>query len=439
VFAFLAVALVASPAVAENWPLVPLDSVHPLGNNWGNYQNYGGGPYFHNGIDVITPDVQGRRVHAVRHGWVKAWGTTNQELHYRLAICDTSSDFTDRAEGWLYAHIDSARWHRNLGDEIQEGDSIGYLVTWPIDATFDHCHFARISDTGATWMRFPNATWWFVQNPLTIIQPNTDLLAPVIENARSGQKFAFCRDNTNNSYLRYDGLVGDVDIIAKVYDKTGYTTGQDTWDKLAPYQIDYSIKRHDGLVVVPWTIGVQFSNTLDGSLVNVVYKRDNTCRSRGDYGRREYFYIITNTDGDSVIESTDIDGTWATGLVGDTTYWVYVRASDVVGNTTLDSMLVTTLNGVAVEEPPFAVLSRPLRAMQTVSHGGLVSFGLAGSGAVRLLVYNAAGRVVANLADGSLGPGEHRFSFVPPGSGVYVAKLTLDGKDTHSAKLVVFR
>ncbi len=36
-FSLLAVVL-ASPALATNWPLVPLDSVHPLGNNWGNYQ-----------------------------------------------------------------------------------------------------------------------------------------------------------------------------------------------------------------------------------------------------------------------------------------------------------------------------------------------------------------------------------------------------------------
>ena len=439
VFVFLAAVLAASPALATNWPLVPLDSVHPLGNNWGNYQDYGGGPYFHNGIDVITPDVHGRRVTAVRHGWVKGWGTIDQELHYRLAICDTSSEFTGRAEGWLYAHIDPYRWHRALGDEVQEGDSIGYLVTWPTDATFDHCHFARISDTGATWMRFPDVTWWFVQNPLTIIRPNTDRLAPVIENARTSQKFAFCRNNTNNSYLSYDSLVGEVDIIARVYDKTGYSTGQDTWDKLAPYQIDYSIKRHDGLVVVPWTIAVQFSNTLDGSLVNVVYKADNVCRSRGDYERRAYYYIITNTDGDSIIESTDVNGEWNTGLVGDTTYWVYVRASDVFGNTTLDSMQVRTVNGVAVAEPPFAVLSKPLRASQTVGRGGLISFGLAGSGSVRLRVYDAAGRDVANLADGRLGAGEHRFSFTPPAPGVYVTKLTLDGKDTYSAKLVVLR
>ena len=33
-------------------------------------------------------------------------------------------------------------------------------------------------------MRFPNVTWWFIQNPLTIIRPNTDLVAPVIECAK---------------------------------------------------------------------------------------------------------------------------------------------------------------------------------------------------------------------------------------------------------------
>ena len=440
VFAFLAAVLVTSPALATDWPLVLLDSVHPLGNNWGNYQDYSGGqsPYFHNGIDVITPDVHGRRVTAVRHGWVKAWGTIQAEYHYRLAICDTNSDFTGRAEGWLYAHIDSERWHRNLGDEVQEGDSIGYLVQWPMDATFDHCHFARISDTGATWMRFPDVTWWFIQNPLTLIQPNTDRLAPVIENARTNQKFAFCRNNSN-TYLRYDSLVGDVDIVAKVYDKTGATTGNETWDKLAPYEIDYSIKRHDGLVVVPWTIGVQFSNTLDGALVNVVYKADNTCRSQGDYDYREYYFIVTNTDGDSIIESTDTSGEWNTGLVGDTTYWVYVRASDVCGNTTLDSMMVRTHNNVAVMEPPFAVLSRPFHATQTVGRGGLVGFGLAGTGTVRLQVYDPAGRVVAKLAEGRLGPGEHRFSFALPAPGIYIAKLTLNGKDTYSTKLAALR
>ncbi len=368
---------------------------------------------------------------------MKGWGTIYAEYHFRLAICDTNSDFTGRAEGWLYAHIDSTRWHLGLGDEVQEGDSIGYLVPW--GGGFDHIHFARISDTGATWMRFPDATWWFVQNPLTIIRPNTDLLAPVIENARTNQKFAFCRNNTNNNYLSYDSLVDDVDIIAKVYDKTGYTTGQDTWDKLAPYEIDYSIKRHDGLVVVPWTIAVQFSNRLDGSLVNVVYKADNTCRSRGDYERREYYYIVTNTDGDSIIESTDTTGEWNTGLVGDTTYWVYVRASDVYGNTTVDSMLVTTRNGVGVEDLPPLALSRPLRVSPNPGPSPVrVSFGIGRETEVQARIVDAVGRVAVNLASGRMPDGDYRFETGRLRPGVYFVQLVVAGEEQRQ-KLVVTR
>jgi len=106
------VVLGASSALATGWPLVPIDEVHPLGNSWGEYQGYGGSGYFHPGMDVMGQ--AGAEVHAVRHGWVKGWGTISSEQYYRLAICDTSSDFTDRAEGWLYAHIDSGRFHKQL-------------------------------------------------------------------------------------------------------------------------------------------------------------------------------------------------------------------------------------------------------------------------------------------------------------------------------------
>jgi len=219
----------AGLASANFWPIPPCDSAQPLGNNWGNYQNYGSGPadaYFHNGIDVITVGRINRPVVAVAGGWVKAWGTIQADLHYRLAICDSPSTYTGRAPGWLYAHIDEDRPHKNLGDRIYAGDTIGYLVYWPVQG-FDHIHFARVSDTGATWMRFPNVTWWFIENPLTIIEPRSDLIAPTFENARTGAKFAFCRNNTT-TYLSPTALTGDVDIVAKIYDRTGYTTGNTT-------------------------------------------------------------------------------------------------------------------------------------------------------------------------------------------------------------------
>ncbi len=418
--AFAAIAL-ALPVFATFWPIPPVNQPHPLGNNWGNYQDYGSGPYFHNGIDVITPDTSGVEVRAVAHGWVKAWGTIQAELHYRIAVCDSPLTYTARAEGWLYAHIDPNRYHKNLGDEVQEGEVIGYLVAWPIDATFDHLHFARISDTGATWQRFPSPTWWFVQNPLTIIQPSTDLLPPVFQDARTGQRFAFCRNNTS-TYLNPGSLNGDVDIIARIYDKTGFSTGNDTWDKLAPYLIEYSIKSAGGTVVVPWTISVIFYGRLDAQNVNVVYKNDNTCRSRGDYERREYYYIVTNTDGDSVIESTDAAGKWATAAVGDGDYWVYVRASDVAGNTTVDSMLVTTSNGVPLAEGKNTLLTAPL-TVRTANGSAQVNFALSRSTNGSVKVVDPAGRVIELLTAGALPAGPQSYTFRLPGGGVYFARL----------------
>ncbi|MEO0081777.1 MAG: T9SS type A sorting domain-containing protein [candidate division WOR-3 bacterium] len=439
VFLVLSVLLYVVLARAEFWPIPPGDSVHPLGNNWGNYQDYGGGAYFHNGIDIITVGQHNRPVVAIADGWVKGWGTIQAELHYRLAICDSPLTYTGRAPGWLYAHIDAERPHKNLGDRVFTGDTIGYLVYWTVSG-FDHIHFARISDTGSTWMRFPNVTWWFIQNPLTILLPRGDLVAPVFENARSGQKFAFCRDNTNNSYLNYNALTGDVDIIAKIYDKTGYTTGNSTWDKLAPYQIDHMIRRQDGLIVRPWTTSVQFSNRLDASNVHVVYKNDNTCNSYGDYDRREYFFIVTNTDGDTIIESTDTQGKWATASVGDGNYWVIVRASDIAGNTTKDSMLVTTANGVSVEEAPFVFLNREFHAVPNPTSGRTsIVFGIGRTASCRVRLYDNAGRVVRLLADSRLGAGRHELTVNDLATGVYLAELTLDGKDTYRTKLVVTR
>ncbi len=335
------------------WPIAPQNQVHPLGNNWGNFQNYGSGSYFHNGIDVITPNQQGQPVYAVAKGWVKAWLTIQAEYHWRLAICDSNLNYTGRAPGWLYAHIDPNRYHKQEGDSVLPGELIGYLVPWPVSG-FDHIHFARISDTGRLWRRTSsqpqNPTWWFIQNPLTLIQPNTDTVKPTFQDAQAGQRFAFCRNNSS-TYLEPQNLSGDVDIIARIYDKTGWTTGNATWDKLAPYKIEYSIS---GPRSVPQTLSLIFKYDLfsstDTITVKTVYKRDATCRSLGDYNNREYFFIITNTDGDSLIERTDTTGKWRTSDFPDGNYWVKVIAYDVAGNWTAESMQVRLNNGVGISE-----------------------------------------------------------------------------------------
>jgi len=331
---------------ATGWPLTPQNVAHPLGNDWGEFQDYGSGSYFHNGIDCF-PDTIGQGAHAVAKGWVKAWGTTQAELHYRLAISDSPVSHTERTTGWLYAHIDATRWHKNVGDSVAEGELIGYLVPWSVTG-FDHTHFARISDTGATWSRFPNPTWWFIQNPLTIIQPVVDTTKPTFENARGSYRFAFCRNNTSTYFsATADTLKGDVDVIARIYDRINPYTSSSTWNRLVPQTITWSIRgRYKSL---PETLGMTvkyIEPPIGASEINVVYKDDNTCNSYGDYDTRTYYFIVTNTDGDSVIEMADTSGCWHTAAWPDTSYWFKTTAYDASGNSASDSQLVTTLNNI---------------------------------------------------------------------------------------------
>jgi hypothetical protein len=433
--------LLSVPAEAFIWPVVPNDSVQPLGNNWGEYQNYGSrrsGGYFHNGIDIITPGRHNAPVVAVAHGWVKGWGTISADLHWRLAISDSGLEFTGRAPGWLYAHIDSDLPHAGVGDEVFPGDTIGSLVYWTVSG-FDHCHFARISDTGAMWNRFPGYTWWFIENPLLTLEPSGDLLDPVFEEARPGRRFAFCVNNTS-TYLEAESLYGQVDIIARVYDKTGYTTTNPEWDKLSPYRIDHMIRRIDGLVVVPWTCSVEFSNIVDGADVYVVYQWDNTCKSYGDYERREYYFVVTNTDGDSLIEASDAVESWDTEAVQDADYWVLVRASDHVGNLTTDSMLVHTSNGItAISQRHPSMLISPVSVRPNPGPGPTqVSFELSSPADVRLMVMDACGRRVA-AEDRRMEAGTQRLSLAGLPAGVYLIELRVDGEKTCSAKLIKTR
>lgn len=414
------------------WPIVPFDSVHPLGNNWGEYQNYGGSPYFHNGIDIITVGQQGVPVYAVAHGWVKAWLTIQADYHWRLAIADSNLSFTDSCEGWLYAHIDSSSYHKNVGDEVNEGDLIGYLVRWPV-AGFDHLHFARIKDEGSIWNE---ADWAFVQNPLTVLNPNTDTLRPQFEDARAGAKFAFCRNNSN-VYLDPESLYGDVDIIAKIYDKTGFSTGDTVWDRLAPYRIEYSVR--GDFDSIPTTLFVQFSGLINQSGIRVVYKTANPCRSRGDYDYRDYYFIVTNTDGDSILETTDSLACWRTADFLDGWYYVKVTAYDIVGNSAAESMPVFLFNGVGIAENSPQVNS-PYQLTLSVNPSLCLNirFELPQSGNVNLKIFDNLGRMEKVLFNGKLAKGNHLFAYQPKHSGIYFLFAEL-GARAITRKVVVGR
>ena len=418
--------------IAIGWPLAPMDSTHPLILNYGQYWQMAGPRFLHSGIDV-TPDSIGQPVYAVQPGVVKAWFTVSGQYHWGLGIADYET--TDSVEGWLYWHLDTARYHKQLGEPVAEGELIGYLVEWPVTGA-DHVHFSRVKDSGAVW---PDIDMVFIDNPLDIIAPYDDTTKPVFENAYESNKFAFFQNNTD-TLLEPGNLAGSVDIIAKIYDDTGLPLSVPVWERLAPYKIEYEIHGQQNL---PTTLSFIFSGVLDWEdtvIVDVVYEDDWPCNTGCNFYVRRLFFVVTNTDGDSIVEPSDANSSWVTTDFPDGDYWVVVTAYDAAGNYEKDSMLVTVAN-TGIEEQSIVTASTYLSLMSNPSKNGVtVRFMLSCVGHVSLKVYNIVGQEVATLVDRELQAGEHSVLFDTESlpSSVYFLKLE-SGENKETRKLVLLR
>jgi hypothetical protein len=319
------------------WPLLP-DETPPIGNSYGEYQNYGGYAYRHPGIDLLGDDNQ--PVYAVADGYVKAVLTTSGEWHWRVAVADAA--VSERCRGWLYAHLDLLSIAVTVGDTVVAGDYLGNLVPWPV-ADFTHLHFARIEHQGETW----DGQWLCPGNPHLLMNNVAEDDSPFFLEA-NGALLAFCENNTS-TYYSPDALFGEVDIVAHVGDRI-----KSDWVVCAQ-EIRYHIYPHgrpefpvvdDKLAVYfDHSIDVYQGGMMDQLLVPILFKDDSVCPTAGDYYSREFYHILTNSDGDSIPELTDEEESFNTALLPDGEYVVRLRALDVAGNTADDSMTVTLANG----------------------------------------------------------------------------------------------
>lgn len=115
------------------------------------------------------------------------------------------------------------------------------------------------------------------------------------------------------------------------------------WERHSPLEAWYEIH---GLRSTEPVRSFLFDGFLDyDEREQVVYQRDNTCFSDGNYEFRNFYFNLTNSDGDSLREWTDFDRCWKTDTFPDGYYWVVVTARDAVGNEALDSMQVKLVNG----------------------------------------------------------------------------------------------
>lgn len=331
--------LIASPLTGIPWPIGPSLS-NPIGNSYGEYQNYGGLPYMHPGLDVLGADLQ--PVYAVRGGEVKAILTTSGDYHWRVAIGNAPGPGSSK--GYLYAHIDPATFAVDVGDFVTAGQYLGDLVPWPVPG-FTHTHFARIEDSGVVW----NGDWLCTDNPQPDLMPQTDTSAPVFQSAIGSDPFAFCLNETS-LYRDPEALSGQLDIIVRVSD----VIDAGAW-RCAVQELRYSIHPVGApqAPLVDDKLAVRFDMALDTYqggpidpfLVDLFYKQDNTCPTEGDYGSREFYHILTNSNGDEIYDSVDVAEAWDTTVLPDGDYRIEVTAIDAAGNASQSSMVVTTSNG----------------------------------------------------------------------------------------------
>jgi hypothetical protein len=338
------VMLFSVPASAERWPMGPGDEPQRVGNNCYEFQDYGGGAYYHDGIDVLNSG--GDPIYSVDDTYMRLISVSDP--YYTGMITSYEKDGSDD-RGWLYWHITYSTIPFIEGDFVPVDAYMGNIATWPV-SEFHHVHFTRGEYVGG----------WYecIDNAIDFMDPPADDQEPVFHEAETDQMFSFCEDN---STIQVDPgeVAGEVDIIANISDKI-----VDTYWDVVPYEIVWWVEGDGGSV--PETLFIVFTGPCpaESTVTGVVYKRAGIWWTEGDYDARDYYFVITNTDGDGFAEDEDAAYYFDSTLLPDGDYTLYVRARDFYGNEVTESMdftinneapaafdLISPEDGTIVEEP----------------------------------------------------------------------------------------
>ena len=386
----LAALVLCGAAAAERWPLGPGDVMQPCGNNCYEYQRYGGSPYYHDGLDCLG--LGGDPCYAVADGYVSLI-SISEPLYTGIVVNYTSG----QDKGWLYWHITYSTIPFIEGDPVKESDRVGNIATWPV-SEFHHVHFTR--------SYYPGVKSWYdaVDNPIEFMAPSTETQAPVFRQAETNQWFSFCEDNGT---VRVDpnDVKGSVDIIALVGDKI-----VDLYWDVVPYDITWWINGTGGSV--PPTKFLTFTGEMPPSstVTTVVYKRAGIWQTQGDYNNRDFYFIVTNTDGDGIVEVGDEAYNFDSTTLPNGLYTLYVEAKDFAGNTTQQTMDFTINN-------PSSDIRLTSFTARSIPKGVEVSWAAEERGAVK---YNMLRRETGEAAKPGVAGGERLNAEAIVGKSPYV-------------------
>ncbi|MFC1564013.1 FlgD immunoglobulin-like domain containing protein [candidate division KSB1 bacterium] len=427
------------------WPFEPFDELHTV---WDYYEQHMGStyPYLHQGLDLIVP--VGEPAYAVQEGIVKCVLTIGGASYWRLATAETQ--VSGESEGWLYAHLIESSIAVDVGDTVEVHDYLGDIIMWIEE--WGHIHFARIKDSGTVW-RYDDGEWGIVYNPLLALEPNTDTIAPVIKDVKAGKRFMFF-ENGQDTEVDADSLYRDIDIVVKVEDYIG-----DAEWTIPAYRTYYSVERlSDNSEVFPRTLAHVlnheygfYASTHYYDYAPLIYKANRDLRA--PYWMeiyRNYYHILTNSDGDSLISLSERNLAFPTADYPDGDYRIIVEAYDAYGNSDTDSMNVTFKNGVTTDVddrknfmPDEFLLKQ--NYPNPFNTGTVIEFTLPSAAEVTLKIYDLLGREVKMLAYDHYQRGTHRLKWdgtndtgTLVSSGVYLYRLK-SGQYDQLRKMVLIK
>ncbi len=431
------------------WPFIPFDEMHTI---WNYYEQHMGGgedwSYLHQGLDMIVPI--GEPTYAVAPGIVKCVLTISGDYHWRIAISPEQDP--GWSDGWLYAHLIESTIQFDVGDTVQLHDYLGDIIEWTIH--WGHIHFVEIADSGLVWS-YDDNEWGINFNPLLVLEPDTDSIPPVIENVFTDSKFGFC-ENESSNYLDPDSLYGDIDIITKVVDYIG----DSQWQQPAFSSYYWVENLPEGDIVFPRTLGHVlnhkysfYSSGYYEPYATVLYKRDAVLPSP-PWGQmeRDFYHIMTNNNGDSLIELSEKELAFHTGDYPSGKYRIFIEVFDEYGNSCIDSMDVQFVPSVGIDDqrqktPVAFYVSQnypnPFNPSTTISFDIPGTFNTKEK--VNVTVYDIRGRCVRTLIDSDFEPGSHKIHWngrndqgEAVSSGIYLYQLRAGG-ETLTRKMTVLK
>ena len=319
-----------APPTAQGWPIDPMYNDHPMGNSFGEFQDFSG-VYQHTGIDILAKPK------------FKSDGTEDGSAPWvRVAVTGTVSSLSDNAStlyngttiqgnngvAYRYWHLEGGSYHvdyvdnNDNGTAVSAGDAIAKLVRWGCD--YHHLHYDL--EQGGNYL-----------SPLADITPNPDPDAPEIA------AIGFAQDNSDPwvvfGPVNTGGCAvvsGATDVIAQIRDRDDVGSTAAGAATLWVYDVRWRACP-DSDPTCPWQTTHVFDSMptgwgVKGNAASAAYWSDRApWDSDSNYCAATWLYaVVTNFVGGV----PDTGGNWdtASATYPDGSYSVSVEATDFAGN-----------------------------------------------------------------------------------------------------------